>query len=62
MNNKLKAKIIEKFGKQWVFAKDIGVDESFVSRIITGARSLPDNKKDQWAVKLDCDVKDIFPS
>ena len=61
MNNKLKGKIIEKYGKQWMFAKEIGVDETFVSRVITGARDLPLDKQSQWADKLNCNVKEIFP-
>ncbi len=60
MNLKLKAKIIEKYGKQWMFAKDIGVDESYVSRIITGARLLPDTNKKEWADLLGSTVEQLF--
>lgn len=61
MNYKLKGKIIEKYGKQWMFAKEVGVDETLVSRVITGARDLPSDKQSKWAKKLNCTVKEIFP-
>ena len=62
MNRKLKAKIIEQHGKQWKFAKKIGVDESIVSKVVTGAKELPEQKQSDWAKELDCNVKDIFPA
>lgn len=52
MNNKLKAKIIENYGKQWVFAREIKVDSSYVSKVVTGAKDLPDREKVRWAKKL----------
>ncbi len=61
MNYKLKALIIEHFGKQWMFAKAIGIDETLVSRVVTGARALPPEKQKLWAKKLHCKVSEIFP-
>ncbi len=58
-NNKAKAKIIEKYGTQWKFARVIGVDESYVSKVITGAKVLPDKRKEEWAKALGTTV-DIF--
>lgn len=60
MNMKLKIKIIEKFGKQWVFAQSLGIDDSVVSKAITGAKALSQDKKAEWAKALDCTVSEIF--
>lgn len=61
MNMKLKIKIIEHYAKQWAFAKALGIDESLVSKVVTGARPLPFEKQKVWANKLNCTVTDIFP-
>jgi DNA-binding XRE family transcriptional regulator len=60
MNLKLKIKIIENFGKQWVFAQSLGIDDSAVSKAITGAKVLSQDKKAEWAKALNCTVSDIF--
>ena len=57
MNNQLKAKIIEHYGKQWIFAKELGVDDTIVSRIVTGARKLSETEKIRWAEKLKTTVE-----
>lgn len=61
MNRKLKAKMIEHYGKQWEFARALGVDDTVVSRVVTGARPLPAEKQEIWAKKLKCTVAEIFP-
>ena len=55
MNNKLKAKIIERFGSQADFAQEIQVDESIVSRIVRGRRVLSPEDQATWCKVLDCD-------
>jgi len=54
MNRKLKARIIEIFGTQADFAQEIGVDDSFVSKIVRGRRNLPAKEQDRWAKLLGC--------
>jgi len=61
MNLQLKSRIIAKYGKQWVFAREIGVHDSVVSKVVTGARELPADQIQLWAEKLDCDINEIFP-
>ena len=60
MNYRLKAKIVEKYGKQWVFAKVLGIDETIVSRIVTGARELSKDEQNRWAEVLQCKPEKIF--
>jgi plasmid maintenance system antidote protein VapI len=60
MNKKLKAKIIEKFGTQAEFAQAIKTDETIISRIIRGRRTLDSDKQFIWAKALGCKPKDIF--
>lgn len=61
MNRSLKAKIFEKYGTQTDFATAVGVDDSLVSKIIRGRKTLNPGSKRRWAVVLDCDVCIIFP-
>ncbi|MCB2216242.1 MAG: hypothetical protein KQH59_09250 [Desulfobulbaceae bacterium] len=51
-NWKLKATIADRFGKQWRFAQELGIDPAVVSRVVTGAADLPDKEKSRWARKL----------
>jgi plasmid maintenance system antidote protein VapI len=60
MNRILKAKMIEKFGSQIRFAHTIGEDESNVSRVVNGWRSLTPTEHKQWADVLGCSPEDIF--
>jgi len=60
MNLFLKLKIIEKFGTQGDFAQTIKVDETLVSKIIRGRRTLDPEKQHIWARALDCVPEDIF--
>jgi ribosome-binding protein aMBF1 (putative translation factor) len=62
MNRKLKARIIEKFGSQWEFAKAIEEHESTVSRVIRGRQSLSENERRKWATALNIkEPEKIFP-
>lgn len=61
MNNILKAKIIEKFEKQWIFAQKIGIHESVLSKIITGCKLPSIHQRKIIADGLDCKPQDIFP-
>jgi plasmid maintenance system antidote protein VapI len=55
MNKQLKAKIIERYGSQADFAHSMRVDESLVSRIIRGRRSLSPEDVKRWSEALGCD-------
>ncbi len=52
MDNKLKAKIVERYGTQADFAVKIGVDESVVSRVLRGRRYLTPEAGAKWARAL----------
>jgi len=52
MNNELKSLIILKFGTQSDFAKEMEVDESYVSRVIRGRTPLRAEMRDRWAQAL----------
>jgi hypothetical protein len=60
INLKLKLKIIEKFGSQIHFARVSGVDESKVSKVMRGWRTLTPLEQKKWANVLGCRVKEIF--
>ncbi len=60
MNWKLKVKIVEKFGTQWRFAQHVGVDDSLVSKAITGATRLQPEQKEKWAKALKAPVEELF--
>jgi hypothetical protein len=60
MNRELKAKIILENESQWKFSKKIGVHDSYVSKVVRGARDLSDAEKRKWAEALNCSVQEIF--
>jgi hypothetical protein len=60
MNKKLKAKIVEKYGTQADFAQAVKTDETIISRIIRGRRTLDLEAQHTWARVLDCNAEDIF--
>ena len=60
MNLSLKFKILEKFSSQADFAQAVNTDESTVSRIIRGRRTLNPEMQLIWAKALGCNPKDIF--
>jgi transcriptional regulator with XRE-family HTH domain len=55
MNKQLKSKIIERYGSQADFAQRMRVDDSVVSRIIRGRRSLSPQDVKRWSKALKCD-------
>jgi plasmid maintenance system antidote protein VapI len=60
INKKLKARIFEVFGTQGDYAQQIGEDETLVSKIICGRRTLSSEKKKKWAKALGRKPQDIF--
>lgn len=60
MGNTLKALIVKKYGKQWVFANELGIDDSVVSKYVTGRKILTPEQRKIWAEKLGCKVKDLL--
>ena len=60
MNLKLKARIIEKYGTQADFAPVIDTDESLISKIIRGRRTLPVEKQVEWAEALGSTPRELF--
>lgn len=58
---KLKAKIIEWFESQANFAQIIKVDESIISRVVRGRRTLSPETQKKWADLLNCKRTEIFP-
>lgn len=60
MNLKLKAKIIEKYGTQADFAPVIDIDESLISKIVRGRRTLPVEKQVEWAEALGSTPRELF--
>jgi transcriptional regulator with XRE-family HTH domain len=60
MNKALKLKIIEIFGTQADFAQALGVDESYISRVIRGRRMLDSTNQNRWSKLLKCKSETIF--
>ena len=60
MNRKLKAKIVERFGTQADFAQAIKTDETIVSRVVRGRRTLNPEGQKTWGTALSCDPKEVF--
>ncbi len=60
VNNKLKAKIVEKFGSQANFAEELDIFATIVSRVVRGRIFLSDEDQIRWANLLDCNPEDIF--
>ena len=48
MNLKLKAKIIERYGSQVDFSEAIGIDETLISKVVRGRRTLSPEKQLDW--------------
>ena len=59
-NNRLKARIFEVFGTQGDYAQEIGEDETLVSKVICGRRTLSFEKQKEWAKPLGRKPQDIF--
>ncbi|UCF83759.1 MAG: XRE family transcriptional regulator [Desulfobacteraceae bacterium] len=60
MNRTLKLAIIREFGTQADFSMAIREDESIVSRVIRGRRSLSSEKKKEWAKVLKSKPQELF--
>jgi transcriptional regulator with XRE-family HTH domain len=60
MNLKLKAKIVERFGTQADFGEAIGIDDSIISKIIRGRRTLDSEKQIVWAQALRSTPRELF--
>ena len=60
-NLKLKAMIIERFGSQAIGARELGINESRLSRIIHGRVKAKRGEKRSVAWKLQTKISDIFP-
>jgi transcriptional regulator with XRE-family HTH domain len=60
MNKALKVRIIEIFDTQADFAQALGVDESYISRVIRGRRMLDSASQNRWAKLLKCKSETIF--
>ena len=56
----LKSKIFLRFGTQADFAQAIGMDETLVSKIIRGRRTLAPDKQIIWAQALDSTPRELF--
>jgi transcriptional regulator with XRE-family HTH domain len=56
----LKFRIIELFGYQADFAQRAGVQESLVSRVVRGRRSISKEDQKKWGKILQQDVKNLF--
>jgi transcriptional regulator with XRE-family HTH domain len=59
MNRKLRAKIVEVFGTQSDFAQAVNEDETYVSRIVRGRRSLNSERVEKWAAALKCEPSQL---
>jgi hypothetical protein len=60
MNKRRKAKIFEVFGSQADFSLVAMVDETMVSKVVRGRRTLPQNEQTRWANLLGCDPSELF--
>jgi hypothetical protein len=60
LNKRLKARIFEVFGTQGDYALEIGEDETLVSKVICGRRTLSLEKQREWAKALGRKPQDIF--
>ena len=60
MNRTLKLVIIREFGTQADFSMVVREDESTISRVVRGRRSLSSEKKKEWAKVLKCKAQELF--
>ena len=58
---KLKFKIIEKFGQQFLAARKLGLREDHLSAIIHGRRPLTESLIQSFEQVLDCDRDSFLP-
>ena len=60
VNLKLKARIVEKFGSQWQFARHLNSHEAVISRVIRGHWNLSEAERDKWAKALESEPEILF--
>jgi hypothetical protein len=60
MNLELKAEIVRRYGSQANFSTALKVDESFVSRVVRGRRTLEPKEQKKWAQALGKKPEDLF--
>ena len=60
INKQLKARIFEVFGTQADYAQEIGEDETLVSKVIRGRRTLSLEKQEVWATALGRKPQELF--
>ena len=60
INKRLKARIFEVFGTQGDYALEIGEDETLVSKIVCGRRTLSLEKQEVWATALGRKPQELF--
>ncbi len=58
-SRRIKARIIELYGSQWQFAHAIGVQESIVSKVLTGKILLSESAMKTWAKALCVNEREI---
>lgn len=59
-NQELKAEIIRQHGSQYRFAAKLGIQESIVSSVIRGRRSLSESERQRWAERLGVAPEKLF--
>lgn len=59
MNKFLKAKIVEKYGNQFQFARMLNWHEASISKVIRGKRQLKREEQAIWARILDMDLEEF---
>jgi len=57
--NKLRGRIVEKFGSQSEFSKEIGQSEQIVTAKLAGRSSFTQDNIIKWSKALDIDQNDI---
>jgi transcriptional regulator with XRE-family HTH domain len=62
MNLILKMSILQKFPHQGDFAREVGVSESLVSRIVNGRRFPTEEQAEKIAKVLALPVDELFPA
>ena len=60
MNWSLKQQIIDTFGSQVDFAQAVNVNETIVSKVVRGRRTLPVEKQVEWAKALNRTPRELF--
>lgn len=59
VNNKLKARIVEKFGSQSDLAEVLKIDASIISKVVRGRKSLCETNQLLWAKALGYKIEEF---